>query len=84
MGIPTRSATIRRKILVVAVDKADAKYLRNSLEDLEHQVIAMVQTGTGAIDLASATLDHVKWHPEHPPTWPEGFAPPPSAWPGDD
>ena len=39
---------------------------------------------TGAIDLASATLDHVKWHPEHPPTWPEGFAPPPSAWPGDD
>jgi hypothetical protein len=39
---------------------------------------------TGAIDLASATLDHVKWHPEHPPTWPEGFAPPPNAWPADD
>jgi hypothetical protein len=38
---------------------------------------------TGAIDLGSATLDHVKWHPEHPPTWPEGFVPPPNAWPGD-
>jgi hypothetical protein len=39
---------------------------------------------TGATDLTSATLNHVKWHPEHPPTWPEGFAPPPNAWPADD
>jgi uncharacterized protein YjbI with pentapeptide repeats len=39
---------------------------------------------SGAIDLGSATLDHVKWHPEHPPTWLEDFAPPPNTWPGGD
>lgn len=52
MGIPDRPATLRRNILVVAVDEAEAKYLRSSLENLEHQVIAMAATGTAAIDLA--------------------------------